>query len=81
MNAPRPPPWSTLAACSGQPLGLFFPSVGDHISVRKARRICACCPVRVACLEDALATGDRWGMRGGLSPRQRRQIEERAEAS
>jgi hypothetical protein len=36
-----------------------------------ARRICRDCPVAEACLRDALETKDGFGIRGGLSPKQR----------
>ena len=40
--------------------------------VRDARKICAECPVKGECLADALMTGDvEYGMRGGLTPRER----------
>jgi WhiB family redox-sensing transcriptional regulator len=43
--------------------------------VRAAQRICLHeCPVREQCLADALETDERWGIRGGLTPRQRRAL-------
>ncbi|HEY0239577.1 MAG TPA: WhiB family transcriptional regulator [Friedmanniella sp.] len=42
-----------------------------------ARTICAACPVRDLCLEDALsveARGSRFGMRGGATPEERQSI-------
>lgn len=51
---------------------IFFPEKGK--SSREAKMICRSCPVQDACLEDALATGDWFGVRGGLSERERRRL-------
>ena len=43
-------------------------------AVRVARRVCAACPVRAACLLDAMAGEDparRWGVIGGTTPDER----------
>ena len=37
-----------------------------------AKAVCRRCPVQIECLTDALAQGDRFGVWGGLSPRERR---------
>lgn len=66
--------WWEDAACRGMDPGLFFPERGDMAAVNRARRICAECPVRKECLADALAFADRWGVRGGLSERQRKRL-------
>lgn len=63
------PDWRDLAACAGEDPDLFYPEPGG--SVKPAKQICAGCPVRAECLEDALKTGDRFGVRGGLSERER----------
>ena len=54
----------------------FFPEKGQP--TRVAKRICAPCPVRTECLEYALAAGERWGVWGGLSERERRRLKRRA---
>jgi hypothetical protein len=61
--------WPELAACAGEPF-LFFGPDGEtaperHRRVRKAREVCAGCPVRVACLEFARENGFRHGVWGG----------------
>lgn len=78
--------WQHDAACVGTDTEAFFPSgkwgtPSDAQEVyAKAARICDGCPVRVDCLETALAEeGDmarsnRYGMRGGTTPGQRRSI-------
>lgn len=56
---------------------LFFPEKGQSGLVRAAIAICTGCPVRRACLAEALAeegsaaASHRFGVRGGCSPRQR----------
>lgn len=51
---------------------IWFPEKGG--STREAKAVCARCTVREACLEDALAWDERFGIRAGLSERQRRAI-------
>lgn len=64
------PPDLTDGLCRQVDAELFFPEKG---SLNKAaKRICWICPVREACLDDALITGDVWGIRGGYSAKQRR---------
>ena len=58
--------------CADKPPSLFFPS--DGVGVDVARRICADCPVKSECLEYALANGEKFGIWGGLSERERRRI-------
>jgi hypothetical protein len=80
--------WRDRAACSALPLSLFFedvyPSNDDGTdgalipeALERARGICASCPVRLACHEDAMtheagaAANRRHGVSGGLTPAQR----------
>lgn len=62
---------------------LFFPDKGQHDKTRAAIAICMGCPVRRACLDEALAlegtaaASHRFGVRGGCSPRQRMRIAQR----
>jgi WhiB family redox-sensing transcriptional regulator len=56
----------TLAVCNdgtGSLLSLFFSEQLDDIATAKA--ICAECPVRIGCLEGALARREPWGVWGG----------------
>lgn len=72
--------WQLLAECAGAPPDLFCsPGDGDDEPAyppRAALAYCGRCPVRPECLTDALATspGDDWGVRGGTSRYQRRQL-------
>jgi len=68
-----PQPWRKHAACLGLAPELFFPekSTGQGAAA-SARLICSTCTVREECLTDALETSDNHGVRGGMTPRERR---------
>ncbi|MEU7156023.1 WhiB family transcriptional regulator [Streptomyces chrestomyceticus] len=59
---------------------LFFP-VGDTGSalaqVGVAKAVCRRCPVMGTCQDWALTTGEEWGVWGGLSEEERRNIRRR----
>lgn len=82
-----PDTWIAQSACAGDDPRLFFP---EDVEARyrteaadAARAICATCPVRTDCLEDAMRTevphhghgvltaAHRHGIRGGLDGEQR----------
>ncbi|WP_433592290.1 WhiB family transcriptional regulator [Nocardia sp. CA-145437] len=63
--------WWHYAACKGLPLEAFFPPGRYDDKERRAavlfvQRICVHCPVRMECAEDALANGDRYGVRAAV---------------
>ena len=67
--------WQARAACAGMDTEIFYPvgttgTKGIPANYGPARAICAACPVRTECIEDAITHGDAWGVRGGLSPDQ-----------
>jgi WhiB family redox-sensing transcriptional regulator len=66
--------WTKRAACAGMAGAnrLFFPSRGESAS--EARWICQHCPVCAECLDYALRTGQRYGIWGGTSERDRRKM-------
>lgn len=64
--------WWKRAACRGVDVEVFYPEHGG--SARRAVAICAECPVRSHCLDDALARKEEFGIWGGLSPRERRRM-------
>lgn len=71
------PQQSEFAECRSKDSKIFYPGRGQ--SVEPAKLICAGCVERIPCLEYALLTDDRVGVRGGTSARQRRKIaQERA---
>ncbi len=65
-------PWRDHAACIGRPTIWFFANERHVELIEAALTTCRRCPVRLECLEDALAfeVGDRvvFGVRGGCSP-------------
>lgn len=72
-DSPLPVPvldWQDRGLCAQTDPELFFPEKGG--STREAKRVCLSCDVRVECLEYALTNGERFGIWGGLSERERR---------
>jgi WhiB family redox-sensing transcriptional regulator len=64
--------WQEEANCLGVDPDLFFPERGA--STREAKAVCRSCEVRGECLEYALAHGEKFGIWGGLSERERRRV-------
>ena len=64
--------WQDEANCLGVDPDLFFPERGA--STREAKEVCRGCVVRLECLEYALTNGEKFGIRGGLSERERRRL-------
>ncbi|MDQ3643148.1 MAG: WhiB family transcriptional regulator [Acidimicrobiales bacterium] len=64
--------WQGQANCLGVDPDLFFPERGA--STREAKGVCRGCVVREECLEYALVNGEKFGIWGGLSERERRRI-------
>ena len=61
-----------LSNCLGVDPDLFFPERGA--STREAKEVCRGCEVRIDCLEYALQNGEKFGIWGGMSERERRRI-------
>jgi WhiB family redox-sensing transcriptional regulator len=68
------PEWHRPAACAGVPAAIMYPTRGDHDGQRRALGLCGACPVTEICLEYALTNGEKLGIWGGKSERQRRLI-------
>lgn len=72
--------WQVRALCRGNHSYLFFPpSTVERKEERerreqKAKAICSVCPVRVECLEFALVIREPYGIWGGLTEADRRQL-------
>jgi WhiB family transcriptional regulator, redox-sensing transcriptional regulator len=64
--------WQDEANCLGVDPDLFFPERGA--STREAKEVCRGCVVRLDCLEYALTNGEKFGIWGGLSERERRRL-------
>ncbi|GAA4846318.1 WhiB family transcriptional regulator [Kitasatospora terrestris] len=81
------------AACAGVNPDLFFPEVepedaddpvaaeAAEFASRRAKAICATCPVREACLALALRRRERYGIFGGLDAAERRALKRSGAAS
>jgi WhiB family redox-sensing transcriptional regulator len=64
--------WQDQANCKGANADLFFPERGA--STRAAKAICKECLVRSECLDFAITTGEKFGIWGGMSERERRRV-------
>ncbi|MET9957705.1 WhiB family transcriptional regulator [Streptomyces sp. NPDC006326] len=85
MPKPRVPareedgPWHAEAVCRRDEAGLFFAPSKEPTAARLAReeaakRVCARCPVMVACREHALLQPEPYGVWGGLTAAERRVV-------
>ena len=78
LEKPLREEWQTDASCASNWPEIFFPGKGE--SYANARKICAQCAVLEECLEYAMqsegsaASGDRFGMFGGLTPKERYEL-------
>ena len=70
MTALHHEDWTMLAKCRGMEDGLF-PEASEQ---KRARLICAGCPVRFECLAEALDNKIEWGVWGGMTERERRAL-------
>src|SRR5580658_11001821 len=64
--------WQARSNCMGVDPDLFFPERGS--STREAKEVCRGCVVRDDCLEFAIANGEKFGIWGGMSERERRRV-------
>jgi WhiB family redox-sensing transcriptional regulator len=67
--------WRRQAACRDLDAEMFFPSKGQP--TLPAKTVCASCPVREPCLDYAMTIGERFGIWGGTSERERKQLRRR----
>lgn len=65
--------WHAEGLCHQVDPDLWFPEKGG--STRHAKKVCQGCPVREACLQQALDANERFGIWGGFSERERRQMQ------
>jgi len=74
-------PWYEDAACQNTDTEAFFLTTrGGDVDVSLALKVCARCPVRPRCLQEALKEESanlerRYGIRGGKTANQRRQLQ------
>lgn len=69
---PETKSWQDYANCLGVDPDLFFPERGA--STKEAKAVCRGCIVRQECLEYAIVNGEKFGIWGGLSERERRRL-------
>jgi WhiB family redox-sensing transcriptional regulator len=74
----RPEPWTERAVCAQTDPEKFFPKKGN--STRDAKGVCGGCPVRIQCLQYALDHDERFGVWGGCSERERREMKRQQKA-
>ena len=72
----EPSRWMKRAACAPAHVDpeIFHPMDHDGETRMRARKVCARCPVKSDCLEDALDTKDAFGIRGGLTAPERARL-------
>ncbi len=66
------PAWWDYANCLGAGGDRFFPERGA--STREAKEVCRGCVVRDDCLNFAIDNGEKHGIWGGMSERERRRV-------
>lgn len=77
-------PWMELAKCRGMSQDLFFgkeyhgrqrhrPTL-TSIEIRRAKAICAVCPVLHQCFSFAMENEEEYGIWGGTTPRERQRL-------
>lgn len=67
-----PGAWRNEGLCREVDPDAWYPEKGDPVG--PAKRVCQQCPVRMQCLEYALANREAWGVWGGLSTRERQKL-------
>ena len=65
--------WRERAACRGYATDVFFPGI-DHPDVQRALAVCHGCEVRTQCLDYAVGTRQPFGVWGGMTEDQRRDL-------
>jgi len=72
--------WQPVALCRGNHSHLFFPPTTSERKEERERRelrakaVCRVCPVQVDCLEYAVASTEQYGIWGGFTETERRQL-------
>jgi WhiB family redox-sensing transcriptional regulator len=78
VNPEQPQGWMAQAACAGTDTNLFFPGPNDKADQAAAKAVCAGCPVRDPCLDEALhgpqAASDDAGIFAGTTPADRQRL-------
>ena len=64
--------WRQRGACKDADPEIFFRDSAR--SIKRAKEICARCPVQAACLLWALDSDDQWSVAAGMTPRERERL-------
>jgi WhiB family redox-sensing transcriptional regulator len=66
----------TRGLCNDYDPEIFYPAKGTAAQILAAKAVCSGCPVRASCLEYALGqlAEHDWGVWGGTSQEERRQL-------
>lgn len=77
LDVRAPDDWVLLAACRGKTELFFPPDMSESRAERRgreaqAKQVCNACDVRTQCLSEAVEAGERFGIWGGLTERERR---------
>ena len=66
--------WQDRAACRGMNTERFYPAQGKVQGHVETIRVCQRCPVQDECLQEAIDTGEKFGIWGGIGARRRRRF-------
>jgi WhiB family redox-sensing transcriptional regulator len=64
--------WQNDAACKDADAEMFFSN--DEADREAALALCSACPVRMECLEHAIATRESYGIWGGTDEHERKRL-------
>lgn len=76
--------WQPVALCRGNHSHLFFPPTSSERKDERERRelrakaVCQVCPVQSDCLDYAIESTEQYGIWGGFTETERRQLAHRA---
>ena len=59
---------------------VFFPHEGDWFGIKRAKEICAPCPIKAECLQFAYDTDDQHAILASMTPSERRRLKRKAAA-
>jgi len=74
LEVPELGAWTRRAACTSADPEVFYPARSDTGNALAAKAICATCPVVDECLQWALDHDEIYGVWGGLSEHERREL-------
>lgn len=73
--------WRKEAMCRGEDPELFYTESNGSLGAihnQEAKNVCARCPVWQACLREAFQMNDFYGVRGGMTGREREAVARQA---